>query len=489
MNQYKYKSLFLALFAVSMLHAQVFKDTKKSSFKVSKNAVLEINANHTDVIIETWNKNTVAIEATIEVEGLPKEKAKSIIQAWEFEALGNKNKVQITSKSGDRMFIEYGNFDFKFENFDFPEIDIDLEALSKIEFRTIKIPDIDIEKLNLPEIPDLKILEDFNFSNYKKDSSYAKEWKERVRDVVDELQHSDWRIQVDSLRNSTEFKHQMERLKMEMKTLKINLQNEKERIFIDKKALKEALEIANKQSKKAMIVHKRHWTKSKRDSLKSTVEKSTRREIRIRGNSSNAAVKKRLKIKVPASMKFDLNIRHGKVKLPKGANHVSATISYGEFISEGLGEGAHHININHGPVQIESINSGSISLKNVPYAWFGTFSNASMFVNSGEVTIDRIGENCSLNQKFGKLSIHQLAKDFKQLNVVLDYAKGDFSFADTPLSFIISNKDSRIDKPSSFVNSQSDIKGGVTVDNGYQLDEKSTNKLILTGIYSTVKIN
>jgi len=487
MKQYKFKSLFLALFAVSLLQAQVYEDTKKSSFKVSKNAVLEIDARHTDVTIEIWNKKTVAIEAHIEVEGIAEKSAKSIIKKWEFEALANKDKVKIISKSGDREFFVNRDVDLKFEYLDFPEIDIDLEALSKIDFRQIEIPDINIEHLKsieIPDIPDLKILENFDFSNYKKDSSYVIEWKERVREGVDKLEKSEWRVQIDSLRNSKEFKHEMELLKVEMEQLRNNLKNEKNRVFIDKKEL----EKIRKDARRSVEFIKKEWNQGKRDSLIIITDKIKNEILKPSGRSTKGHVKKHLKIMVPSSMKFDLNIRHGKVKLPKGASHVSANISYGKFISEGLGEGKHEITINHAPVRIQSVSSGAIHLKNVPYAWFGTFSNASLLVNSGEVIIDEMGENGYLNQKFGTVSIHHLVPEFKQLNLVLDYAKGSFTFAKTPYSFIISNKDSKISNPSSFALLKNTIANGVGFKSGYQLKENSSNELILTGIYSDINI-
>lgn len=478
MNQYIYKSLFLTLFAVSIIQAQVFKDKKELSFNVSENALLEIDAANTDIIIQTWNKNTVAIEAIIEVNGLTEKKAKSIIKNWEFEALGNKNKVQITSKSDDRVFFGEEAFEFNFNTFDCPEIDIDLEALSKIEFSSIDIPELNFENLKIPEFPDLKMFENFNFTNYQNDSSYVIEWKERVREGMDILQNSEWKVQVDSLRNSMEFKHEIERAKHEI-----------QRVFSDKQAFRETLAEAQIQANKALVEFKKNWNERKSDSLYKSIREAENHQLKKRKKSVHSVVKKQLKIKVPTSMIFKLNIRHGKVELPEGAKKVSAIISYGELISKGLGEGRHQISVNNGPVQIASINSGSINLKNVPYAWFGRFSNARLFVNSGEVVIDTIGENTSLNQKFGKLSIHYLTKNFNRLNIVMDYAKGDFSFEDTPMSFIISNKESMINKPLSFIYNQSNRNSGVLVDCGFQQDEKNTNKLILTGIYSTVNIN
>ncbi|PCI01292.1 MAG: hypothetical protein COB81_07380 [Flavobacteriaceae bacterium] len=495
MKQYKFKYIFLVLLAINSLNAQEYSNKKKASFKVSKNAVLVIDASYTDIIIETWNKNTVAIEGTITVIGLEKKEANEIMKNWNFEALGNKNKVQITSKSNERVFITDVAMDFDFGDFNFPEIDIDLEALSKIEWRHIDIPEINFEELKNLETHNFEIFEKFDFSKYKNDSSYVIEWKERISDGIDKLKNSDWRIRIDSLKNSIDFKTQLEVLKEEMKQLAKQSKEESKRILLENKEwqheLKRAkveVERAKEEVKRVLVEVQREWSRNKGDSISVLLENSSHRTFNKRHVNARKNIKKQLKIKVPSNIKFDLNIRHGKVLLPKGANHVSASVYYGEFISEGLGEGMHTIQINHAPVKIRSVKSGSISLKNVPYAWVGTLSNANLFVDSSELIIDEIQENCSLNQKFGSVSVGHISQDFKRLNIVLDYAKGTFSFAGTPQSFIISSKESKISKPVTFINTSAIKKDGVEIESGYHLNENSANSLILTGIYSTVTI-
>ena len=47
---------------------------------MNPDVTIVINATHTDVDIETWNKNEVSIEAVIEVEGVSKKEAEKIVK-------------------------------------------------------------------------------------------------------------------------------------------------------------------------------------------------------------------------------------------------------------------------------------------------------------------------------------------------------------------------------------------------------------------------
>ena len=132
MKAYKYKIFGLIVLLAVSVQAQKFDKTIKEKFKVNSDVEVVINAVHTDVDIETWNKNEVSIEAVMEIEGLPKEEAEKILEKWKFEALGNKNKVKITSLSTNFDFDFKFDFDFDFPDIEVHEIDIpDLSSLSE----------------------------------------------------------------------------------------------------------------------------------------------------------------------------------------------------------------------------------------------------------------------------------------------------------------------------------------------------------------------
>ena len=117
MKTYKHKLLAFALLFTTILFAQKQDKKVTETFKVNSDAVVEITTRHTDVTIETWNKNVVSVEGIWEVEGMSKEDANELFKNVDFEASSNNGKVEIIAKSDQHNLIfvngmEDFNFDF-----------------------------------------------------------------------------------------------------------------------------------------------------------------------------------------------------------------------------------------------------------------------------------------------------------------------------------------------------------------------------------------
>ncbi|MDX1315803.1 MAG: hypothetical protein R3356_09905, partial [Eudoraea sp.] len=75
-HQFKLKPLVLALSLLTMgVYGQTQRKEYKETFKVEDNSVLAINTSHADIEFDTWNRNEVVIEASIELEGATEEEA------------------------------------------------------------------------------------------------------------------------------------------------------------------------------------------------------------------------------------------------------------------------------------------------------------------------------------------------------------------------------------------------------------------------------
>ena len=73
MKTFKYKITSLLILLCIGLQAQNFDKKVKETFKVNSEVSIDINSSHTDIDIETWNKNEVSIEGFMEVSGVSKE--------------------------------------------------------------------------------------------------------------------------------------------------------------------------------------------------------------------------------------------------------------------------------------------------------------------------------------------------------------------------------------------------------------------------------
>ncbi|NOR28353.1 MAG: hypothetical protein GQ540_07480 [Lutibacter sp.] len=497
MKTYKYKIVTLALLLLAIsVQAQKFDKKITEKFKVNSDVVIEILADNTDVNIETWNRNEVSIEAVIEVEGVSKKEAEKIFKNWNFEALGNKRKVEITSLSDNFEF----NFDFNFD-FDFPEANIEIPHfdMPNIEFAEFEMPD-------MPEIPEMHLEElDFDYEMYKKDSSYLKTYKAKVAKQVKKFKNSDWKKKHDSVLNSDEYKHKMDELKKatqkmakEVKELKNskefkNMMIESKKIaeevrremLENKSEFKEQMKEAKEASKMAMEMIKKMKEEGKFDSINHG--ENVYFHFKDKKNSK-VKIRKYFKVKVPKKATFDLNVRHGKLNVPNSNTKMSANLSYGNFVG-GIIEGDNELKFSNSPVLINTINSGNITLKNVPNATFGTFSNANLFSNSSDVVIEKVGNDVALSLKFGSLGVLEIAPNFKNLNVILDYAKGTLNLSDASFIYNLNSKKSTIFIKDSLYKSSKSKKDGVDTIQGFFEDKSSSNKLFVTGVYSTVNLN
>jgi len=447
MKTYTYNiTAFLLLFALT-LQAQIFDKKIIENFKVNSDVEIVINAAHMDVDIETWNRNEVAVEAVMEVEGVDENEAKKILKQWKFEALGNNTKVKISSLSNDMHFDFNGDFDF-----DFPEI----------EFPHFEMPNIEFEfpEIAFPEMPEMPEFE-FDYQLYKNDSTYLKRYKFEVQKQVEEFKNSDWKKQLDSMRNSPEFKNQIEEYKnaakemaKEVKELrnseefKHSLEDakkaaEKARIHVleNRDEILERVKIVKEANKAAMAELKRMKESGELDSLKNYSENvyfnySTNKNSKVK-------IKKYLKIKVPKKATFDLNVRHGKVNIPESNKKMSANMSYGNFVGGVITGTKNELMFANSPVEIETINSSNITLKNVPNATFGTFENSNLFSNSSEVAIDQVGTDVILNQKFGNIVVKKIIPLFKNLNLNFDYTKATIPLEKIDANYSLNTNKSR----------------------------------------------
>jgi len=495
MKTYKYKIVTLALLLIAIsVQAQKFDKKITEKFKVNSDVIIEILADNTDVDIETWNRNEVSIEAVMEVEGVPKDEANKILENWNFEAMGNKRKVEITSLSDNFEF----NFDF---NFDFQEANIEIPhfEMPEIEFAEFEMPD-------MPEIPEIHLEElDFDYEMYKKDSSYLKSYKAKVAKQVKKFKNSDWKMKLDSVRNSDEYKKDMVEFKKATKKMAKEvkeLKNSKEfkNMMIESKKIAEKVRkemLENKIEFKEQMKEAKEASKMAKEMIKKMREEGKFDSINHGENvyfhfkdkkNSKVKIRKYFKVKVPKKATFDLNVRHGKLNVPNSNTKMSANLSYGDFIG-GIIEGDNELKFSNSPVLINTINSGNITLKNVPNATFGTFSNANLFSNSSDVVIEKVGNDVALSQKFGSLEVLEIIPEFKNLNVILDYAKGTLNLSDASFSYNLNSKKSTIFIKDSLYKSSKSKKDGVDTIQGFFEDKSSSNKLFVTGVYSTVNLN
>jgi len=453
-----------------------------------------------------------------------KKEAEKIFKNWNFEALANKNKVEINSLS-DNSFFEFDG-DFDFPDIEVHEIDIpDLSALSGLSGLSglsvlAEFPEMQdfSEIMEIMEMPEMDFEVEFDYDAYKKDSTYLKGYKMRIAKQVKKFKNSDWKKKLDSVRNSDEYKKNMEEFKKASKEMAIEmkeLRNSKEfklsmeeakriseevrrEMLENKSEFKAQMKEAKEASKMAMKLIKKMKEEGRLDSLNNFEEGKLDSLHNFSENiyfgyktdkNSKVKIKKYIKIKVPKKATFDLNVKHGKLNIPNSNTKMSSNVSYGNFIG-GVIEGTkNELIFSNSSVEINLMNSGNITLKNVPNATFGTFENVNLFANSSDVVIEMVGKDVALSQKFGSLEVLEIDPEFKSMNVILDYAKGDLNLSKANFTYTINGKKSNIYVKDVLNKPTNNKKNDIDTVQGFFNNKSSSNKLSVTGVYSTVKLN
>ena len=305
MKQNKYKLIWSLLLITSVVFGQKQSKKLSDSFKVSKDVLVEINTRHSDVRVETWNKNTVDIKGVWEIDGMTKEEANKYFEGWEFEALGNKNKVVITSRSSNNSYFHNDVFDDM--DFDF---DFDIESIAHIGEMfngdyfsdlpsapaiTPLPPKSPLPPFPAPVVDQLKQIE-FDYDAYLKNKdSYMKEF---------EKQQQVW---------AKEFEDKFE---PQMKAYQKQMEEWQKKMEPQMKAYEEKMKQWEKEVAPKMKEYEKKMEKKLKIMEKEMEEKYALKMKDKESKMSKYQIKKRLLIKVPNGATLQVDSRYGKVTIP-----------------------------------------------------------------------------------------------------------------------------------------------------------------------------
>ncbi|MCL7754248.1 hypothetical protein [Polaribacter sp. Z022] len=412
---YKNLCTLFTLCFIGSLSAQKFDKKFTERFNVNKDVEVVINASNTDINVSTWNKNEVEVKAFIEVEGLSKEDAEKYFKNWNFEALGNKTKVKITSKGNNSFHFKNDFVFFNDNDFSFPDIQIHDIQLPDVE--TIVIPEMDFD-FDFENI--FEDLDDFD-DNIEKNGKYSFQWNDGV-DKINIKSKKEW----EAFKKTKKYKELRE--KMKSKRIKSRKSFLLSRDKMKKELAKARVEIKKIDKEKI----KKELAKAKKHIMEMKLNYNSKSN-NIIINGKKIKITKRLEIRVPKKATFNLNTRHCKVKLPNTV--ASGNVKYGGFNAGFLNGGK--LTIDYSKVSINDLNGCTLFLNNVTDAKIASVTNTKMTNNSSGVKIININENVKLSNKFGELTIQNIVPNYQTFNLMLDYTEAFVNTAGVKKDLII----------------------------------------------------
>ncbi|MCT4698299.1 hypothetical protein [Tenacibaculum haliotis] len=443
-----FKIAVFSLLTTGVVFAQKYDKKFSENFTTNKDVVVKINASNADIDVTTWNKNQVSIEAVIEVEGLDKKAAEKYFKNWQFEALGNKNKVQINASTNNFHSFDNNNFVF----FNSSKNNLPKVYQYGTNDNVIVIPEIP----EMPEIPEIEIPEinfeeivtgleniEFDFDKYTKDGkNYFFQWKDGVNDITIKSK-KEWE-KFKKTKKYKKFKETQEqrqkKLKKELKKLEANrVKHDKELKRELARARAEIKKINREEIKRELANAKKEIHSAKKELKKVHANYmffSKNGEFTIDGKK--VKITKKIIIKVPKNAKFDLNTRHCKVKLPK--TKASGKVSYGTFKADNLSES--HLNLSFSPVTINSLNKSTLFLNNVTDANLASVTNTKISSTSSEVVLVNVYNDVEVNSKFGGLKINKIHPNYHTFKVDLNSSEALINIANInkKLAYVIEGK-------------------------------------------------
>lgn len=315
MKTIRYNIIWILLLNTSVFFGQKQAKTINESFRVNNNVLVEIDTRHSDVIVETWNKNVVSIKGLWEVEGMTKQEATKYFEGWDFEALGNKDKVVINSRSSRNYYSHYDVFDDM--DFDFDSISHMGELfngnyyseLPSIPAMSPMPPMPPMPPFSEPNFENLNEI-DFDYEAYQNDKeAYMKEFKIRQEAWKNEFEEK-YEPQMKAYKEK--IKQWEKEMEPQMKAYEKKMKQWEKEVEPQMKAYEKKMEARAEKIEKKM-------KKMEFEMQEKYAQKIKEKEAKM----SKYSIKKSLVIKVPKGATLKVDANHGKIKIPNGINVIN----------------------------------------------------------------------------------------------------------------------------------------------------------------------
>ncbi len=495
----KIKWFALCFLLAGGLMAQQRLTKVSQSIKVDKDVTIDLNTSHCNIIIDTWNKDVVEIEAYIEGDKISEEALENALKIWDVDIDASRSQVEIDTKgvdgrtwvyhidSGDNEAVRAVFDELKFELADVPEI-------SDFDFN-IDVPHVMVlpEIPELPELPPLPPLPEgtdkvhFDYKAYKKDgekyleeysrefeSKYGKEysgkmeaWGEEFSKLWEEKYGKE--IQEWAKEFSEEWQEKnAERLKEWEEQFTKNMEkrathNEARARHMEKRAAHEQ-ERAKQMEKRNAHMEERQKNREKlRERIALEREKhhhkreklAQKRKVLINklvGKESNSKVKKTIKIKMPKKAKLKVNVRHGEIEFATNVENLNADLSHAKLTAYSINGSSTSVNASYSPIYVNYWNLGELNLRYTDKAQLKHVKQLVLNSNSSNTTIDHLSGNAVIDGNIGDLKILKIDDAFSNLNIIIQNSNAVISLPKVDHNLKYSGTHSQVNYPKKQLN-------------------------------------
>ncbi|MFC7356834.1 hypothetical protein ACFQO1_03975 [Jejudonia soesokkakensis] len=475
-NTIVYKRSIVSIFLLVVSFAITAQTKYKESFDVhGEDVVVAVNTAYTNIIFETWNKNKVEVEATVEGENLTKEEKAEILDSWNLEVLGNSNRVVISSFPQQ----SWGNVNAL----------SNLDALKELEFLGPMLKDMPmLTTMKVPAFPE-DLMRDFGNLQFdyeafqKNEEGYMKKWEQEVKEKFGkdfEMKMEKWANEFANEWNEKNGGKISEELQSNMKAWEEKFGKEMENWGenFGKDMEKWAEEFENTYGKDG------NFTK------KIITDPQGNKTIILRsdttGKVKNVKAKKTIIIRMPKNAKTEIDVRHGEIKMADVMN-VKAKLNYSPFTANSIDGGETLINAAYAPVIINNWKHGTLYVKFVDNCTISTIDRINLRANSSDILIGTIVKDADLTGSLGNIKIDNIASTFRKISITL---KNNDAILITPTSdftFYFTGKKSTLRYPKSLQLTNTKRGENVYVQ-GFKTNRNLNKTITINALYSNLQV-
>ncbi|WP_396635098.1 hypothetical protein [Maribacter sp. R86514] len=465
----------LGLLTSTSFLAQEESKTFQERFIVAEDAVVNINTSYADIEFETWDKDEVAILATITLEGATKEEAENYFKNSPIEILGNSKEIKISSKSKNNDF--FASFDSD-HVFDHGGMRIEVPEIASF---VVTVPEI----APFPEMPPLPLTDAFTFDYeaYQKDGDdYMKKWQKKFEKSFDKKHQKrleEWAERMEEYANKGE--KTIERL------------NEQRAELVEKKS--ELLEKRHEdlQHRLEELEEKRAHAEKKKDELRSFISTSRVNGADVpnifyyanEGEQKNFKIKKTIKISLPKSTRIKMDVRHGEVKLAENTKNLNANLSHSSLWAVTIDGEETTVSAAYTPVSVQKWNYGQLSTSYSEEISLSEVVQLQLQATSSDVTIEKLFNKAFIKNDFGAVHVLELGNDFKELDVSVKNGELNVTVPKVATNIYVKGNASTLKMPEGLQMIETK-NGNTTIYKGHQLKSNSNKSIIITSDYSEV---
>lgn len=465
-------SQFLAILilASGSLVAQTQQKVKKT-YPVNKDATITVDARHTKLIFETWDKNEMQVEAFIETKGLSEEEVKNALNDWQISVKGDRSNMTITSNAGG-----FGKLP-------------PMPGLDSLQIMTSSIvgPILDglapmiAEISQHPPLPP-EFMESvssikFDHEAYKRDGEeYMKKWEKEMekkfgKDV--EVKMQKW---------SENFEKDAEKWGAKMEK-EMKVWEEKHGKEMEKWAEQFGadMEAWGEQFGKEMEIWAQQF--ENKEGGNTVIHNSNVTFVKANDFKAN----KTMIIRMPKDAKLKLDVRFGEVQLSEKVMDLKAQISHGKLVANTIGGKGTKVDVSYSPVKIKVWEYGVLNTSYVQNASIDKARSLKLVSSSSNVKIGEIEETAVISGTFGSLDILALDPEFKSLAINLENSELELNIPETALNFNYTGSQSSIEYPSS-IKAKPVKSYDSELINGYQKSANGAGIVTIKAKFSDVNI-